>query len=79
MYALSGELSGVQERLCNADHFIIFQTVIVQLARNATGMQAIRWSIMARLDAWEVVKHKVLVEDTVHTCKHYLSESCCGD
>ena len=61
MYALSGELSGVQERLCNADHFIIFQTVIVQLARNATCMQAIWWIIMAQLYAWEILKHQIMV------------------
>ena len=40
--ALVGDLQGVQERLCNLEWCIVFQTVILQLVQNVTASQAIR-------------------------------------
>ena len=40
--ALVGDLRGVQDRLCNLERFVIFQTVILQRARHVTASQEIR-------------------------------------
>ena len=40
--ALVGDLQGVQERLCNLEWCIVFQTVILQLVQHVTASQAIR-------------------------------------
>ena len=51
---LSEEIMGVWYLCCNADPFIILQTMILQRAQNVTGMQEIRQKITKRLDAGEV-------------------------
>ena len=49
---LGEELKGGRDRRWNSGRFIVFQTVILQQARNVTASQAIQWRIGKRLDAW---------------------------
>ena len=47
--------------------------MILQRAQHVTTSHAIyRW-MRKRLDAWEAVKHGMLVEDTLRTCAHHLT------
>ena len=65
---LIDELWGVQERRWNADHFIVFQKVILQRARHLYGVQAIRRRIRKRLDTWEASHKHMMIKETSHTC-----------
>ena len=49
------------------------EQVILQRARHVTASQAIRRRIGKRLDAWAEGKHSMLVEDTLRTCREYLT------
>ena len=73
VHALTMDLTGVLERRWNAERFIVFQTVIIQRARNNNILCKIRQQIDQRLDAWEGGEHKMLAEDKYFTFEQYLS------
>ena len=77
VWALSTELQVVWAQKWNVDNLIVFKTVIIQHTYHTSGAQAIRLYIGKCLDAWEAGQHKIMVEDTDHTCKQYLYTSHC--
>ena len=70
---LSAKMQGVQDRRCDLERFIVFQTVILQRARRVTASHAIRRRIEKMLDAWGAGKHAMLVGDTLRSCKDYMT------
>ena len=67
MQTLIQKLRGVWEWRWNLDHFILFQTVIMQRAHHVSGAQAnLKW-IVKRLDMWELGKYHMMVQEMVHT------------
>ena len=60
-------MHGVRDRQWNLERFIVFQTVILQRAQHVTASHAIRRRIGKRVDACEVGRHGMLVEDTLRT------------
>ena len=73
--ALAAELTGVWKRRWNEEMFIVFHMVNPQHVQHVTKFYEIRRRIDCRLDAWEAGEHEILVEDTAHTCAHYLSNT----
>ena len=63
----------MRDRRWNSERLIVFQTVILQLARHVTASQAICRRIKKRLDAWGEGKHVMMVEDTLQACEEYLT------
>ena len=72
---LGEELRGVRDRLWDSERFIVFQTVILQLAQLVTTSHAIQRRIEKRLDVWEDGKHVMIVEYTMRTCAEYITIS----
>ena len=75
MHMLTEELTGVLQRHCNTERFIIFQIVIFQHACHVTGSSEIRWINDRRLYAGKAGEFELLAEDTTCTCAQYLSTS----
>ena len=73
MMDLVEELRGVRDRLYNSERFIVFHKVILQQSHHVTASHAIWQIIEKRLDNWEEDRHGILVQETLHTCKKYLS------
>ena len=63
IHALAAELTGFWKRLWNTERSIVFQTVILQPARNVTKSCKIQRQINQWLDAWEAREHEILAED----------------
>jgi hypothetical protein len=62
---LTTELNGIRKRQWNSEKFLIFQNVILQQTRNVKRARDIRQRISQRMDAWELGKFRMLVEDTI--------------
>ena len=58
--ALSNKIRGMRVHRWNAEHFIVFQKMIVQQKFHFTTAQAIRKRIKKLPDAWEAGQHQVL-------------------
>jgi hypothetical protein len=70
---LTGELNGIRKRQWNAERFLIFQNVILQRERTVKRSRDIRQRLSRRMDAWELGKFQMLVEDTIRTKEASLS------
>ena len=57
----------------NVERSIFFQIVIMQRAHHVNAYQAIIWRIGKCLDTWEAGQRHIMVKETAHTCKQYLS------
>ena len=64
---INAGLAGIQECICNTEHFIIFQTVILKFSRNVIGNQSIRRCISTQINAWEVEKYQIMFQYKAHT------------
>ena len=64
---------GVSDRRWNSERFIVFQTVTLQRACHVTASQDIQRRIEKRLDAWEVGRYGMLVEDSLRSSTQYLT------
>ena len=74
--ALVKELHGIWERRRKSERFILFQTVIMKLARHVTISHAIWRRIEKRLDAWKVGQHRILVYETLRHYAQYIAATC---
>ena len=66
-------MKGARYRQWNSERFIVFQTMILQRACHVTASQAIRRLIEKWMGAWGEGKYAMLVEDTMRSCKEYLT------
>ena len=55
------------------ERFIVCKTVTLQRARHVTASRDICRRIEKRLDVWEAEHYEMLVEDTLRSCKQYLT------
>jgi hypothetical protein len=63
----------LDQRIINAEQFIVFQMVMLQQSYEVTGASAIRCRIMRQLDTWRESKFDMVVQSTVRDMGSYLS------
>jgi hypothetical protein len=71
---LTQELLGIRSRKWNSEKFIVFTMVILQKSKLATKAGDIKRRISNRMDAWELKKYDMLVQDTHRTATAQLSK-----
>jgi hypothetical protein len=62
-----------EKRQWNSERFLIFQNVILQRVRTVKRSRDIRQRLTRRMDAWELGKFRMLVEDTIRVKEAALS------